>query len=163
MNSNIIKLILDEDWSAAKEQLVIKFIKDHPNSLSSRTEIRCRTPLMIASQQGNEELIKTMLLLNSDIVHDVDKRGDSPLMFASSEGHINVVKMLLNHGANVNHTNKFGETSLMFAAWDLHVDCVKELLLNGADKCILDLKGRSAVDLSLRFIDKGEIIDLLYI
>jgi len=161
MNPNIIKLILDDDWSTAKEQNVIRFVKDNPTSLNSRTEIRCRTPLMLASQQGNEELIKTMLLLNSDIVHDEDKRGDTPLMFAASEGHHNIVKILLNHGANVNHTNKFGETSLMFAAWDLHLICVKELLSKGADKFIKDLKGRCAVEFSLRAIDKGEIIDLL--
>ena len=36
------------------------------------------------------------------------QNGCSPLMIASDEGHLDVVKTLLEAGANVNHTNKVG-------------------------------------------------------
>ena len=34
--------------------------------------------------------------------------GSSPLMKASEEGHVEVVRSLIEAGANINHTNKVG-------------------------------------------------------
>ena len=39
--------------------------------------------------------------------------GVSPLMLASIAGHLNVVKTLIEAGANVNHTNKVGICTLL--------------------------------------------------
>ena len=37
----------------------------------------------------------------------------SPLMVASEKGHVEVVKSLIEAGANINHTNKVGTHTLL--------------------------------------------------
>ena len=37
----------------------------------------------------------------------------SPLMVASEEGHVEVVKSLIQAGANINHTNKVGTHTIL--------------------------------------------------
>jgi ankyrin repeat protein len=54
-------------------------------------------------------------------------------MCAALEGDTARVKVLLNHGANVNATDLEGRTALMFAAINLHLDIVEMLLERGAD------------------------------
>ena len=39
--------------------------------------------------------------------------GASPLILASDEGHLDVVKALIEAGANVNHTSKVGICTLL--------------------------------------------------
>lgn len=42
------------------------------------------------------------------------QNGWSPLVVASNEGHLEVVKTLIGAGANVNHTHKVGVFTLLF-------------------------------------------------
>ena len=42
--------------------------------------------------------------------------GNTPLIFACCNGHVEVVKVLLAHGANVEDSNENGHTPLMEAA-----------------------------------------------
>jgi ankyrin repeat protein len=158
--ANIFNLLLDPNWSTVKEQMVIKFIKDNPDCLNKKTEVRLRTPLMIACQNGLLEIVKVMLSHKINI-NEADKRGETPLMFASSEGHLKVVIILLEHGAEINNKNKLNETALIVAAHDIHTEVVRELILRGADKTVKDVHNRTACDLALKIIDNGEIIDLL--
>ena len=56
-------------------------------------------------------------------------------MSAAVTGHTNVVKVLLDKGADVNVKGNRGETALMFSAGKGHTDTVKALLdkeLNGS-------------------------------
>ncbi|HLJ14518.1 MAG TPA: ankyrin repeat domain-containing protein, partial [Bryobacteraceae bacterium] len=58
--------------------------------------------------------------------------GETPLMTAARLGQIDVMKMLLDHGARVNaREKKFGQTALMWAAG--HPDAVRLLVARGAD------------------------------
>lgn len=59
--------------------------------------------------------------------------GSTPLHCAAWEGHIAVVKLLLESGADVNARDKFGKTALHDAAFKGHGDVVKLLLEWGAD------------------------------
>jgi ankyrin repeat protein len=40
-------------------------------------------------------------------------------------GHVDVVRVLLNHGANVNIGEKYGYTPLHVAVWIWHVEVVR--------------------------------------
>ena len=52
--------------------------------------------------------------------------GLTPLMIAAHTGNVDVVKLLLAHGANVNAaTTETGNTALMWAVSDRHADIVK--------------------------------------
>lgn len=55
------------------------------------------------------------------------------MIYASQEGHINVVRYLTNKGVNINMQNEEGYTSLMKALYNKHVNVVKYLVGKGAD------------------------------
>ena len=53
-------------------------------------------------------------------------------MIAASNGHTDIVKALLDKGADVNARGNKGSTALMFAAYNGHTDIVKSLIDKGA-------------------------------
>lgn len=57
----------------------------------------------------------------------------TPLMFASQNGHLNVVVKLIEHGANINQISLNEETALTCAVYKDHVKCVEVLIKAGAD------------------------------
>ena len=60
------------------------------------------------------------------------ENGETPLMAAARLGQVEVMKMLLDRGANVNaRDKKFDQTALMWAAG--HPDAVRILVDHGAD------------------------------
>lgn len=59
-------------------------------------------------------------------------KGNTPLMYGCAGGHTEVVKFLLEHGANVEDHNENGHTPLMEAASAGHVELAKILLMHGA-------------------------------
>jgi ankyrin repeat protein len=53
---------------------------------------------------------------------------------ASQQGHVDVVRVLVEHGADINKAaNDGGATPLYIASYDGHVDVVRVLLEQGAD------------------------------
>lgn len=62
-----------------------------------------------------------------------DDHGFSPLHWASKEGKITVVEMLINKGARINSTNMGDDTALHLASAHGHRDVVLILLKNRAD------------------------------
>jgi len=66
-------------------------------------------------------------------VDDRGNKGDlTPLMDAASQGHLEIVKLLISHGADVNAQSACGNSPLMYACSSGHEDIVKELLNAGA-------------------------------
>lgn len=53
-------------------------------------------------------------------------------MVASQEGHIEVVKLLVEHGVNVNTPNSSGYTPVYVAAYNGHAEIVRTLASAGA-------------------------------
>ena len=52
---------------------------------------------------------------------------------AAQKGHVDVVKVLIQNGADVNAVEEYKETALHTAALNGHVDVAKVLIQNGAD------------------------------
>ncbi len=67
------------------------------------------------------------------------------LIFAASEGHTAIVKLLLEEGANPDIQNNIGWTVLIFAASKGHTAIVKLLLEHGADPNIQEEDGWTAL------------------
>jgi ankyrin repeat protein len=66
-------------------------------------------------------------------------------MFKHQDTHSKeVVKLLLDKGADVNAQDKRGRTALMHAATSFNVTAVRQLLEKGADKNLVDEKGNTA-------------------
>ena len=68
--------------------------------------------------------------------------GISPLMIACKHGHLDIAKLLLQKGANVNFVNNLNQTALMKAAEGGNVEVVNLLLEHGAncDTVAIDTK-----------------------
>jgi ankyrin repeat protein len=70
-----------------------------------------------------------------DVNAQGEKYGRTALHLAAMNGHLEIVKLLLEHGADVNAKTKegYGYTALHSAASNGHLEIVKLLLEHGAD------------------------------
>jgi ankyrin repeat protein/Cdc6-like AAA superfamily ATPase len=66
---------------------------------------------------------------------------EAPLQAAAWQADIDVVTLLLDHGANVNHRGGSHGSALSAAMWSLHEGCQQLLLDRGADVNLEDSKG----------------------
>lgn len=94
---------------------------------------------------GNLDKVKSFINSNGkDCVNYKEyKHHSSPLMTATAEGHLAIVKELLSCGANVNEKDENGWTALMQAFVDGHFEIFKQLITSGAnvnDKDEMDCK-----------------------
>eukprot|EP00295_Goniomonas_pacifica_P005612 CAMPEP_0175829722 /NCGR_PEP_ID=MMETSP0107_2-20121207/13509_1 /TAXON_ID=195067 ORGANISM="Goniomonas pacifica, Strain CCMP1869" /NCGR_SAMPLE_ID=MMETSP0107_2 /ASSEMBLY_ACC=CAM_ASM_000203 /LENGTH=210 /DNA_ID=CAMNT_0017142565 /DNA_START=59 /DNA_END=688 /DNA_ORIENTATION=+ len=84
------------------------------------------TPLNVASAQGHQEVVRTLLEAGMD-VNSADRDGVTPLYVASENGHQEVVRTLLEAGADVNSANEDGFTPLYVASSQGHQEVVRTL------------------------------------
>jgi ankyrin repeat protein len=84
--------------------------------------------LHYASKKNNIILVKFLLKLRINGVNTFNNYNETALMIASSKGHTEIVKCLLEHGVDVNIINNNNETALMLASRDGYIEIVKLLL-----------------------------------
>jgi len=90
---------------------------------------------------GNWAVVRKLLdsKLDCRLADVKDNYGWTPLHWAAMNGHLEVVKYLVENGADVNAKDNNGFTPLSLAAWKGSLNVVKYLFENGADvkeKCI---------------------------
>lgn len=107
-NAEIVKLLLK---SGAKV--------NHDNGFS---------PIYYAALKGETENVR--LLLNAKAIVDEPRRSNywTPLIEAARNDHVEVMKLLLGAGADVNRRAYDGKTALMYAAWTEKYAAVKYLI-----------------------------------
>ena len=89
--------------------------------------------LMLGAAQGHANAVACLLKYGAD-VNLVSNDGVSALIPASELGHIDVVKLLLDNGANLKVQRRSdGVTALIIAAYKGHADIVKLLIDKGAN------------------------------
>lgn len=93
-------------------------------------------------------LLKT-LLANRKNVDIVDEHSMTPLQHAAYKGNKEIVQMLLDQGADVNHCeHQHNYTALHFAGLSGNVDVCLALLLAGAKSHITNTVGRTAAQMA---------------
>src|SRR6185503_875068 len=105
------------------------------------------TPLMLAARWGYISIVKILLDHNAlpDKVRSV--KGRTCLMIACAYySSMEICKMLVDKGADVNATANDGTTSLMLAAQFSKVEIVNYLLSKGANASLKDNTGKTAQD-----------------
>jgi ankyrin repeat protein len=120
-----------------------------------------RMNLDTAIQYNNLEAINTILNEEHINLNRVDNIGWTPLTFAGKRGTVDTVKMLLDHGADVNFQNNYGLTALMTASSDRNVDVIKLLIQYGADVNIKDRNGETALIMAASSSGNVDAIKLL--
>jgi ankyrin repeat protein len=106
------------------------------------------TPLHLAAQAGAAASIAPLLEAASEI-NARTATGATALMLASRAGNVDAVRLLVDHGADLNATESAqGQTALMFAAAADRADVVKYLVSKGANATlttkIIDLAALTA-------------------
>jgi ankyrin repeat protein len=100
------------------------------------------TPLHHAAREGREDVVKFLLSKGADAnIQRVD--GWTPLIDASSNGHVGVARILLEHmgGEGIDTRFSQGKTGLYYAARNGHEDMVALLLSKGASATIASNEG----------------------
>ena len=81
-------------------------------------------------------------------LYGINKEGNSVLNLAACGKHPAMIKLLLDHGADVDHQNKDGRSSLMEATLWGRIDNVTYLLEHGANRNLRDIHNSRAIDLA---------------
>ncbi len=86
----------------------------------------------------------------SDKLVDALKAGDASALSASAaSGEVELVRLFIEKGLDVNGVNIYGETALMKAADVSSAEAVKLLLESGADASARARDGRTALDFAV--------------
>jgi ankyrin repeat protein len=116
-----------------------------------KTNVEARTPqdesaLMMAALKGHLALARQLIERGAD----VNKPGWTPLHYASTAGHVQLIELLLENHAYIDAESPNGSTPLMMAALYGTPAAVKLLLDEGADPGIRNQLGLTAIDFARR-------------
>ncbi len=115
------------------------------------TKIEVRTaqdesPLMLAALKGLTDLCQQLISRDAD----VNKPGWTPLHYAATNGHLEIMRLLLENHAYIDAASPNRSTPLMMAAHYGTPAAVKLLLEAGADPLLKNEQGLSAIDFAQR-------------
>ena len=85
------------------------------------------TPLEVAAQEGSVAFTKACIAAGAAIDPRNGSTGKTPLMTAAHFGHANIVKLLLQAGANPRQRDPYGRTAAKIAA-DMNQTHIVQLL-----------------------------------
>lgn len=100
------------------------------------------SPLMMAAYKGLLEISQKLIARDAD----VNKTGWTPLHYAATRGHLEIITLLLDKHAYIDAESPNGSTPLMMAAGYGPPEAVKLLLESGADPLLKNQQGLSAID-----------------
>ncbi|KAL5491842.1 hypothetical protein EMCRGX_G017207 [Ephydatia muelleri] len=91
------------------------------------------TQLLSAARNGDIATVRRLVTEGHVDVNITDEDGRSPLYASSSRGHLEIVKTLIEVGANINQVNKNGVSPLYVSIFNGRLDIVKTLIKAGAN------------------------------
>ena len=101
--------------------------------------------LLEAARSGDIKRVQTFLSTGASASVN-DKDGTTALMFAANSGYTEIVKVLIESGANIDYKRKrYGLTALMLACAAKQVDIVRILIAKGADINAVNEDGSTAL------------------
>lgn len=105
----------------------------HPVPKPDGPEVYSGPNIHLAAMRGDLEQVRSMVVLDPELVKARDKYGNSPLHIAAYKGRTEIVEFLLSRGGDVNATSKFGGTALYMASYAGQEEVVDVLITHGAD------------------------------
>lgn len=136
-----------------KSDNVAKLLIDNPKTDIEKLDGAGENAMMLAALQGDAGLVRKLI----DKGAEVNKHGWAPLHYAASNGHDDIVQLLVDNSAYVDAASPNGTTPLMMAARGNYVSTMKLLLDAGADPRLKNQIGFTA----LGFAEKYDAKDAL--
>ncbi len=133
-----------------KSDKVGQLLVDNPKTDLEKLDRAGENAMMLAALNGDATFVN--LLIAKDV--EVNKKGWSPLHYAATNGHDDIVKILLDHSAYIDATSPNGTTPLMMAARGGHLSTCKLLLDEGADLRIKNQIGMTAADFAAKYNER---------
>jgi ankyrin repeat protein len=134
--SGLYLALKGENLKAAKVLLAWPQIKAETRTAQDES------PLMLAALQGQLALCSQLITKGAD----VNKTGWTPLHYAATHGHLDVMRLLLENHAYIDAASPNGSTPLMMAAQYGTDEAVQLLLDEGADPMLKNQKSLTAID-----------------
>ena len=134
-HDRIVKLLYK---AGAEDDILADYNEEFLNS-EDRTAVYDN--LIKGIKHDDLDIVREILRNNEDDHIDFnykDLDGNTLLILAVKVENENIVKILVDHGANVNETNDNKQTPLMYAVILNYINIVKYLLKNGADVNLRD-------------------------
>lgn len=128
--------------SPKSTRVLIDWPKTDLNMLNTQGE----SVLMLVSLKGQIELAEKLVKKGAD----VNKTGWTPLHYAASGGHAELIGLLLENNAYIDAESPNGSTPLMMAAMYGSITSVNLLLKAGADTNLKNQQGLTALDFAQR-------------
>ena len=119
----------------ASAPLVDRLLKAgaNPNTAIATGE----TPIMTCAGTGSVEAVQMLIARGADVNANEPSQHQTALMWAAAERHPEVVKLLIEHGAELQARTRKGFTALHFAAREGDLESARLLLAAGVDINIL--------------------------
>ena len=135
---------------------VASVLLDSPKLKAESRNAADESPLMMAALKGQVDVVKRLIARDAD----VNKPGWTPLHYAATNGHTEVIRLLLEHHAFIDAQSPNGTTPLMMAASYGSPEAVKLLLESGADFSMRNQKQMTAMDFA-KNAARPDAVDLL--
>lgn len=120
-----------------------------------------RSPIFLSIKYGNTSTAQTLIDLHSNIDNRHQGGGFSLLHLACELGYLDIIKILVKQGVDINSKMKYDECSpLMIACKKGDLEMTKLLVELGADVNQRDIQGRSPLHIACEN-DYPEIVKLL--
>ncbi|MGB3289804.1 MAG: ankyrin repeat domain-containing protein, partial [Burkholderiaceae bacterium] len=132
----IMQAVRDGAWKVF--DVLAAYRKTDLNIVNANQE----TPLMYLAVVGETKRAQDLIRRGAQ----VNRLGWTPLQYAASKGHLDMVKMLVANKATVNAPGPDGTTALMMAAYGGSEPVVRFLLDSGADATMRNLQKQDAAD-----------------
>ncbi|XP_071086322.1 ankyrin-3-like, partial [Haliotis cracherodii] len=94
-----------------------------------------------ACSGGDVEIVKRILALEKVDINSRDQNGETPVMMAARDGHVQLVEVLVKKGADMSLVNNGGDNILHQACKGGDIETVKEVLAQ--DKLDINSRGKT--------------------
>ncbi len=141
-----------QEPSLKAAQVLVDWPKTDVNKLNAKGE----SALMIAALRGHLGIATKLVKKDAD----VNKTGWAPLHYAASNGHLEIMNLLLENHAYIDAESPNGSTPLMMAAQYGNASAVKLLLEAGADPLLKNQQGLTAIQFAQR-ASRNDSIELI--
>jgi ankyrin repeat protein len=126
------------------------------------------TALILASSEGRTKVVRYLLEETETNVNVKDKKGGTALLYAVTNGHLDVVKLLVEGRANPNSQDRYGDTALHYASISDNMAIIQYLVERaGSDPSVKNSDGKTALDIAraeskidvVHYLETGQIRD----